>query len=1464
MKNLYANIFLFFLLCNPVFAAKIERFEHINSLQGLSQNAALCLYCDNEGYLWVGTMNGLNRYDGYNFRIFKTEDGLSNNRIASIREDLRGFLWIETYEGYYHFFNKQQEKFTGFPFYRRNTEEKNSFITCFHQSDSNLVWLGSGNSGFYRLIFNEEKYDYEISQFLSRGSNTVTNNTINFIITDSLKNIWIGTKNGLNLIKAENVYDENPVISHFNIEINFTSAINWQGKVWFGTAKNGIITYDNKKSVFESINIPEVYNIEKISSIKKSENGLIIGTINSGCYFFSSDDKSISRIPVLGEKIKSIYVDRKNYAWISTDEHGISRFSASTGEVRHFQLSTESIRPLIDDERHYLYEDNAGQLWIACHGGGLALFNNENQQFDFFRNEPGNNNSISSNFVHCIIQDKSGNYWIGTSRYSGGVNKIIFSNPAFTNIAPNKNFSLQAENEIKAVFEDSQGNLWVSSRYGEIHIYNNELGKIGTLSVSDEGTKNNVYAIIEDKKNRICLGARPGGIFISEKPIYKYSDFKDIKFIHYSSNAGVNGSMIIDNVFSMLNDIEGNIWIGTYGEGITVATEDKAGEFSFRNVNSENSCLSNDYVRNIFSDSYGNLWIGTVFGLNLLKKENLLKNDFNFEVFLNDPENNQSISYNDIIKIFEDSEKNIWVSTFGNGLNKLTQDSSGNFHFSRYSKTNGLSNDIVYGILEDKNKHLWFSTESGLSVFYPEKERFESYSISNGLYSQGFLENSCYLLKNGKLAFGATFGFVIVDVDKLEPGFNYQNLVFNNFQLLNTELEPNSKKSPLKKSILFTKDIRLNYNQNSFSFEFSALNLTAPDQIQYAYQLVNYEPDWNYSGNSRVATYKNVSPGKYIFRVKSTNLDGDWNKNEKQVIINILPPWWATKIAYIGYFILLLFLLEASRRVISKYNRLRTDLRVERRVNDIKLKFFTNISHEIRTPLTLIMGPLNDLKRIKNLPPSVMNPLEIMNRNGKRMLRLVNQLLDFRKIQNQKMKLSVEKTETVKFVHDICMNFEKLASQKKIKYFYPETYFEIDAWFDREKLDSVLFNLLSNAFKFTPEGKSIRVEVAENKSDGFIEIKIADKGKGISRDKIPLLFQRFTSLASENIDFTGTGIGLAYSYELVKLHKGDIEVESEPGKGSVFTVKLLPGKNHFTKDDLCLEEENAEIQKTHATEYELTLNDTFTSLHDESGKKTYTVLFVEDNSEVKYYVAGILEKCFNVVTANNGLEGLDLIEKIHPDLVITDIMMPEMDGITMTKKVKENFSVSHIPVIMLTAKSTLHDQIEGIESGAEAYVLKPFNANYLITVIQNLLKQRMLIFRKFQDQLPLSSEIKITNRDKEFLENTIRLIEINCQDPDFNVEQLVKECALGRTGFYNKIKGLTGLSPVEFLRKTRLRIAARYLSEPGYRVAEAADLTGFRDVKYFTRCFKNEFGDVPSVYKKKLSVGQDIKSENQY
>lgn len=1454
---------------------EIERFEHIDTRKGLSQNNVLVAYCDRYGYMWFGTMDGLNKYNGQEFIIYKSEEGrknsLTHNRIINLWEDSLNFLWIKTYEGYCHYFIRETEEFITFPEYYNSEEEKNSYVTAFHQVNKDEIWIGTSQAGIYRLIFDDKLKRYNVTHFTSRGLTSISNDKINFIISDYKKNIYIGTNQGLNIFKNIERKTENPKIIQLYADNKFYSAIIHNDILYFSTNKNGIISYDIKKDKFIENSIYGINSNHIITFLKNLNKHFILGeSKNNGLYLINIPNNQTFFYNTYGTEIRSVYIDSYNNAWIKTNQSGIFRLDLSTLSFARYQLVPDNILAVIDDERPYIYEDSKKNLWIGTHGGGLALFDRNRDQFIFYRNVPGSNKTISSNFVHCITEDKSGLLWVGTGQFNGGINKILIKSPQFDHVIIKDNVNYLAENVVRALFQDKNGLIWVATKSGHLYIYDNKFKLIRFFEKLPTNKGNlqgfNIYTIMQDHTGHIWLGSKKGGIAVSNIPLQNLNDYKKVFFYIYKNDFNDSTSLSNDNVYSIIEDSYHRIWIATYGGGINIVENRTNDKLNCKIINTINSNLLSNDIRYLYEDKEKNIWIASTFGLYKIKNKKNFNGFIKFEKFTYDPFNPNSISYNDIIHIYEDSKNSLWLGTFGGGLNLYNKN---NKTFIHYRQKDGLINDAVYSIIEDKFGNIWISTEKGLSKFIPTSKHFENYDLSNGLNFENFCENTCYRLNDDRIIFGATSGIVILNPIQIKQIEFIPPIVFTKFQLFNKDVDYKEPGSPLKEPIDVAKKVVLKYNQSSFSIAYSALLFNAPEKIKYAFILENFEKNWNEVGNQTKATYTNLSPGKYIFKVRTIGNDGKFHNNVKSILLIINPPWWKTIYAYIAYIIIIISIFLYARRIFINYYRLRNDLLVERRVSEIKLKFFTDISHEIRTPLTLILGPIEDIKNEKNLPQHITEKIEIMERNARRMLRLVNQLLDFRKIQNDQMELKVRRIELIDFVEEIYKNFLPIAEHKKINYQFIKPIEPVFVWVDPKKFDSVVFNILSNAFKYTGEYKKITVEI--KKDESYVDIIITDEGKGIPPEKIPLLFERFSPLSHTSSGFEGTGIGLNLSYEIMKLHHGNIFVESEVGKGSKFTIRLKQGYQHFRPDEITDETYNykPEKEKIEETiiEAETTEDDIETEENIENKKIETTelkspcieekkeklkILLVEDNHEIIIYIKNILKEKYEVKSVPNGKLALELIENFHPDLIITDVMMPVMDGITFTKKIKENIETSHIPVIMLTAKSAVEDQIIGIESGAEAYILKPFNTQYLLSVINTILKQREIIIRKYQDKKNIfKDDIKITPKDDLFMQQIVSIIEKNYSDPEFNVEKLVELSTYSRTVLYNKLKGLTGLSPVDFLRNMRLKIAAEILEKSDRNVSETAYLVGFNDVKYFSKCFKEIYGMTPKEYKEK-------------
>ena len=1454
-------ISVFICYCGFSSAIEIERFEHLDTRDGLSQNNVLSMFCDHNGFMWFGTWDGLNRFDGYNFKIYKSEEGrknsLTHNRISGIWEDDHNYLWVKTYEGYYHYLIPETEEFITFPYYDKSIEEKNSAITCFYQPVNDEIWLGSTNSGIYYLKYNRNEGRYHSTQFLSRGLSSISNNTINFIISDDENNIFIGTNRGLNFLKRTELSNETPYINHLYASYQFTCADITDSLLYFGTGSNGVIVYDIAKNKYKNEGPGlDVFMNKDLRILRKAVKSkrLIIGTRGDGLFLYNSETGQTAQFIKYGNNVNSVFEDSWGMLWIKTEKFGIVRINPFNGDERHYTLTPKEIQPVIDDERPYIYEDREKNIWIGIHGGGLALYDRGSDSFVFYRNVPNSPYTISSDFVHCITEDKSGLLWVGTGQFNGGINKVIAANPSFRHILPKKSLDNLADNVVRCLYRDSNGYIWMATKSGIIYVYTPEFKLINTLEylplTNGSLPGYNVYTIMEDKQGYLWMGSKGGGIVVSSRPLSRKAGFYlNIRFHSYKHDPKDSLSLCNNFVYSIFQDSQNKVWIGTYGGGLSLVNFRNRSRLICRQINIENSTLSSNDVRYLYEDSKERLWIATTFGLNMLQDLNTTNDTLKFRTFFYDPRDESTISYNDIVHIFEDTRNRIWFTTIGGGVSLLDTIFDKGALFRHFRKKDGLINDVVFAVLEDKNGNIWFSTEKGISKLNASDTAFENYDRNSGLFSENFSENTCCTAKGGRLVFGSTNGTLVIDPELINKTKYKPPVVITNFQLFNRTVDINDPESPIRQSIETLDTLILQYYQHSFSFEYAALSYFAPDQNKYQFILENFDENWNDVGNQRKATYTNLLPGEYIFRVRAASWDGTMNPEPRSMYIRIIPPWYKSRAAIVAYIVFIIVMILIAWRIFLNYYKMQNNLKVERRVNDIKLQFFTNISHEIRTPLTLILGPIEDIKRLRNLPEMLLERVEIMERNGKRMLRLVNQLLDFRKIQKEKMNLKIKEIDLVSFVKDIYIHFIPIARHKNIDFKFISDEEKLPVFVDPNKFDSVVFNILSNAFKYTKDNKSIIIEVVSN-DNRTAEVIVSDQGPGIPREKLDVLFNRFTSLSDSSSSLEGTGIGLNLSYEIMKLHKGDIKVSSEPGKGSRFSIIVLPGKEQFTDEEVSGMNDEEPLKHSSVPEIEDIDKDTLIP-KDTLENNIPKLLIVEDNHEIIIYLNKILSVYFDLRSVTNGKEGLELLDSFHPDLIITDVMMPVMDGIEMTKKIKNNIETSHIPVVMLTAKSSIEDQIIGIDSGAEAYLLKPFNTEYLLAIIRNIIRQREIVIRKYRDKKQVRPEdIKITPKDDDFMTRIVEIIESYYSNPEFNVEKLVEYSTFSRTVMYNKIKGLTGLTPVDFIRQMRLRYAAGILSESDRNVSETAYLTGFNDVKYFSKCFKEMYGISPKDYKK--------------
>jgi len=784
---------------------------------------------------------------------------------------------------------------------------------------------------------------------------------------------------------------------------------------------------------------------------------------------------------------------------------------------------------------------------------------------------------------------------------------------------------------------------------------------------------------------------------------------------------------------------------------------------------------------------------------------------------------------------------------------------------------NGFSSDILLSIEEDEQDNLWISTERGLCKFNPGNDMVENYSDKLLDIRAGFNEATSILQSNGLMLFGTSNGLLSFNPSEASKSTFIPPVVLSKLLLNNEEARP-LRHNALHVVLNDLDRLKLSHKENVVTIQYAAIDMKAPENIQYAYILEGFDSEWSYVDKQRITTYTNLPKGEYVFKVKSTNNDGVWVENTRSLPITILPSFWETPWAFILYVLAFLGLVFGAVYILFTIYRLKREVSVEQQVSDIKLRFFTNISHELRTPLTLIAGPVEYVMKNTPLTPDAYKQLQLVERNTDRMLRLVNQILDFRKIQNRKMKMRVQNIEIVSFVKNIMQNFDALAEEHRIDFIFEHEKDILYLWGDKDKIEKIIFNLLSNAFKYTPVDKMIKVFIREN--ERTITLGVEDQGVGIAANKRESLFIRFENIVDRNLfNQSSTGIGLSLVKEMTEMHHGHVGVDTKLGEGSTFTVELRKGKEHFANDamiEFILSDYAAmpDTKKKEGKEPEIVTDmEEEDKTTDESSKGI--MLIVEDNDELRSFLKTILSPSFRIVEARNGQEGIDKALQLIPDIIISDVMMPEKDGLELTKIIRENQDTSHIPVILLTAKSTLESRLEGLEYGADDYIIKPFSSVYLQARVENLLTQR----RKLQDfyrsalVTPASQrkDVRATNvsrmspNDSRFLEKLSQIMEDNLDNGDMVVEDLVKELAVSRSVFFKKLKALTGLAPIEFIKEVRIKRAAEYITTGEHSISQVAYMVGINDPRYFSKCFKQMYGMTPTEYKE-----QKIQDTNQY
>lgn len=1460
---------LILLLCGTLFLYQIclaqisYKFRHYSVEDGLSQNTVMAIMQDHKGFMWFGTWDGLNKFDGYQFTTYKSHPGddsqITTNRIDFIYEDQLGYIWFQTYDGSFHRFDPKKETFFSLP----NQTERFTYnvqrTDCFLETNPGEIWIATQNGGVVRSIPKTDAEKPEIVEYNTHSAaHQLCDDHVFFLSKDKLNNVWIGTNCGLYCVVPDGnmrFYHPNPIES----ENKFYSICQTETGLWFGAGDGVVWRYSDSDMHFERVSLGVNTIVTDIALLEKRY--MIATTSDAGFFIYDTQIGKLTRYcaantsSIKSDEFISISVDSYGIAWLESMQPGIFRYRIKDASLKHFQPKVDAVHSYSLLPNHIFFEDVNQRLWLNPQGGGFSWYNRDEDCLEYFFNEPDAPDCSFSNVIHTAFADKDGNLWLST--YNKGLDQVVSYTSQFQLYKPDNKFNTLTSNEVRSIGETSDGYLFVSTKDGRVRCYDNAMGDIGLLctdgTIADKGyyLSDMVYCMYEDMHKRLWLGTKGGGLILLT-PHYKQGERPRYYVKRFYNSINNPYSLSNDNIYSIIEAADGTIMIGTFGGGLNIVQE-KNGIFKFVHAGNDLTEYPIDKCAKIRDMQYDNdsvLWIGTANGLLQVEKQKNGKYKTYYCKKISKQHN--SLSNNDVHCLHVDKNGQLWLGTFGGGINKVLRKAtdSKDAEFMAYTMVDGLYNDIVLCILEDNLGNLWLSSENAISRFDTQSNTFQNFNVLSGSSNAYFSESTGIYHSSGKIMFGSNKGFFAFDPERILRSDDVPTIEFTHFQLFNKDVEIGGRNSSLQQSIGETKTITLTHAQSVFSLEYAALDFDNPEKIQYAFMLENFDNSWNYVHNQRKATYTNLPKGVYYFKVKSTNKEGVWVNNEKTMVIMVKPSFWETPVAYCLYGLLVIIVLLMVYYLASTYNKLKTEIQVEQKVTDIKLRFFTNISHELRTPLSLILGPVENILHNEKITPTVREQLQVVLSNTSRMLRMINQILDFRKLQNKKLRLKIQPTKFETLVHETCANFNKEAFGKNIGFHVVNNAGEVVLWVDRDKTDMILYNLLSNSFKFTPSGKNITVQI--DQKNGFVLLKVIDEGVGIPRDKRGVLFERFSSANEiQSLSNTrGSGIGLNLVKELVDLHKGYIEVESEPGKGTTFTVMFREGKEHYDNDvDFVVDDIGQQEMLQSADSAQMGEH-----LETMAAKDALLMLIVEDNADMRIFLSNIFKHTYRIVLAEDGVQGVDIAKNDIPDLIITDLMMPNMDGLQLTNILKSDEATSHIPIVLLTAKSAVESRLDALKFGADDYITKPFSPVYLEARVENILEQRRRLQERYRKELLELQPKKLEHISPEetFLAKLLDFMERNMDNNELVIDDLVSEMALGRTVFFNKLKSLTGLSPVEFVREVRVKRAAQLLESGKYNVTEITYMVGMNDSRYFSKCFKAVYGMTPTEYKKSL------------
>lgn len=1080
-----------------------------------------------------------------------------------------------------------------------------------------------------------------------------------------------------------------------------------------------------------------------------------------------------------------VLTDNKGRKWIY-NKTGVLRL-VRQDKLVPLILFPQQATNYIDHERFHIVEDNHGLIWISTYGKGLFMFNQDLTQSQHFVADKLGESPIASNYLLGIIADRHDGVWV-SSEY-GGVSHIQVMDKGVERIYPNGEGNMGFSNVVRMVKKMNDGTVMVGTRAGSLYHYSADMSQVLGKSHFDS----NVYGIVQMPNGETWIGTRGKGIYGA-----KGLDFKD------------------RNVFCMASDAKHRMWIGTFGKGLSLVYPRKDG-YGVKTFFADSVGLNE--VRCMVIDKHGVLWCGTSGGLIRIPVDEFVKDASRYKTYVRDYE---------IRDVIVDRQGRLWLSASGDGLVQVEPgDGETEPKFHVFNTSNGLVNNLVQSVVDTPDGNLWISTQQGVTAWNARKKSFENYMFSRNPMGNVYNENSAVCLDDGRVVLGGNYGLTIIQPSRLSHVSGLTDVVFTSYP--------------------YSDEITLTYEQRSPNIHFATLDYSDVRNVKYTYRLEGFDQAWSQPSSTPWAAYQKLPAGKYLLHVKACTSDGTWGK-ESTLVIRIKPPFYLTSWAIMIYVLLVLGVIILVVKFVHDKNVLRNRIRLEQELTRYKLVFFTNIAHEFRTPLTLMQGSLEKEKRIMKAnrwQTELEKTIRVMDKSVQRMLRLIDQLLEFRKMQAGKLKLSLQETDAVMFVKGICRMFDDAAESKEIAYSFESSEPAHAMFLDQQIIDKVVFNLLSNAFKYTPAKGTISVSLSFT---DVMTIRVADTGVGIPQEKREQLFSRFMQSSYTGESF---GIGLHLTHELVRTHHGEITYQENEGGGSVFVVTIPLQKDCYEASDFLVKDspiQKADLAKQRDGQEEKTTDAVPSAPSAPLNRRT--ILLIEDDNDVREFLLSELENCFDLKVASDGKAGIAMAKELDVDLIVSDVMMPGMNGFELTKRLKNSFETSHIPIILLTALSADENVLEGTESGADAYITKPFSPQLLMARILQLLNQREILRQKFgKEPQEIRSAMLSNEQDSLFVKRLDSIVYSRLGEQDLSVDKVAGLLHLGRTIFYKKVRGTTGYTPNEYIRVIRLRKAAELLKEGEKNVSEVAYAVGFDNPYYFSKCFKEQFGMPPSQYR---------------